>query len=293
MEIRSNQNFTSPPLQESYVEKMAKVEKTEFEPKKEEKSLIDFENFFKTDFKASPPLPPLLRKSTLSSSLKRTKLILSPAYNAILAPTNEPENFNLDFQKSFTLRNGKRRNNTPSSSADCPKPSIIPRSSSTSSMGSLGSNPRSITPIASPVNHHDLALCADLDIDPLTLENEGALKRGIDLRGIALCKYQGIQLHELKKYDAVKVDIDITGISICKANGIGIELLANMGVIEPKIDISGIAICKTQGIDIFELQDYGLLEPSRSLRTVAMLNQQGYEMEEISNMEFHVFDSVH
>jgi len=171
-----------------------------------------------------------------------------------------------------------------------PSPQII--SPSLSSGGSLSSIktsplllPRSITPIASPVNHQDLALCAELDIDPLTLDQHGALKRGIDLQGIALCEQNGIHLHELQKYKAVRRDIDITGISMCKTNGVALEVLHQMNAVEPNVDISGIAICEAIGVDIYTLQDYGFIEPGRSLRTIAMLNEQGYDLEQIFKMD--------
>jgi len=173
------------------------------------------------------------------------------------------------------------------SSFSMPTPHSLSPSLSSGSLSSHGSPlslPRSITPIARPVNHQAVALLAELDIDPLTLDQHGALKRGIDLQGIALCEQNGIHLHELQKYKAVRRDIDITGISMCKTNGVLLEVLHQMNAIEPNIDISGIAICASIGIDIYTLQDYGFIELGRSLRTIAMLNEQGYDLEQIFMM---------
>jgi len=250
---------------ESYVEKM--------------RTILDKENNGAPKFTKAEDIFPFLvkkqdgyaqlqivRSSFLTKSLK-TLGTSSPARKFPITPPKSPKR-----RPSFSM----------------PTPQSISPSLSSGSLNSINGSPlllpRSITPIASPVNHQALALCAELDIDPLTLDQHGALKRGIDLQGIALCEQNGIHLQELQKYKAVRRDIDITGISMCKTNGVPLEVLYQMNAVEPNIDISGIAICEAIGVDIYTLQDYGFIEPGRSLRTIAMLNEQGYDMEQIFKM---------
>jgi len=264
MRSRTPSPLTKTP-KESYVEKMKNLDEKD---KMEVPEFTKSEEILKSLMKKEEDYPQVKfqkRNSQLTKSLKKN--LATGVTKAISTP---PPTSPLKKRVSFSFSASPR--------------SISPSLSSGSSTHGSPLNlpiPRSITPIASPVDHQALALCAELDIDPLTLDEHGALKRGIDLQGIALCGQNGIHLYELQKYKAVRRDIDITGISMCKSNGVEIEVLFKMNAIEPKIDISGIAICEAMGIDIYALQDYGFVEPGRSLRTVAMLKQQGYDMEEI------------
>lgn len=263
-ECRSSPSVWAKSQKENYVEQMRMLEDKD---KNEGPKFENVEKIFQSLVKKQNGYPQLqiIRSSSLTKSLKT--LGTSSGFGKLLTPPKSP----------------KRR---PSFSMPTPR-SISPSlsSGSLSSHGSPLSLPRSITPIANAVNHQAVALLAELDIDPLTLDQHGALKRGIDLQGIALCEQNGIHLQELQKYKAVRRDIDIAGISMCKTNGVLIEVLHQMNAIEPKIDISGIAICEAIGIDIYTLQDYGFIEMGRSLRTIAMLKEQGYDLEQIFMMD--------